>query len=400
MQIILFDNEPWRNHLYPLALTRTVSDLRVGILTIAEKWGKWMGLVPSMVTAPHLRQKFPLSHTSGSALCVLGNVLPDEGLCEALWQLMPGESLHQAGLVIACHTERVGQDSTLSQLARRSKQVFYQNPISYVQYPEHIFLMNGEEIKKDYALLTKDRISAPLSASNQLIGEGVFLEEGARAECATFNTTNGPIYLGRNSEVWEGALIRGPFALCDGAKVKMGAKIYGNVAVGPNSNVGGELNTCVIWGNSSKGHDGYLGSSVVGEWCNWGADSNNSNLKNNYKPVRLYDYHDRAFRNTGLQFCGIIMGDHSKCAINTAFNTGTVVGVSASIFGQSTPPTFIPDFSWGQQGNYSVYELEKMFETAKLVFERRNRTFDAIEEQVLTDVFGMTGQHRSFIGTF
>lgn len=394
MQIFLFDNESWRSHLYPLAFTRPVSNLRIGLLTIDEKWSKWMGVNASFVTVDYLQAKYPRENASDSILCIRGNVLPDRVLCESLLGLKLGQSLYHNNLLLAVHVERVHSDTLLGDLAAGTEKRSYTRPVSIIHFPEYIFLLNGAEIAKDFDLLTKGRTSAALSDSNRIIGNRIFVEEGASAECATFNTNTGPIYLGRHSEVWEGALIRGPFGLCDNSQVKMGAKIYSNVTVGPGCRVGGELNTSVIWGNSSKGHEGYMGNAVIGEWCNWGADTNNSNLKNNYQQVRVFDYHDEVYRNTGLQFCGIVMGDHSKCAINTAFNTGTVVGVSASIFGNGTPPKFVPDFSWGQPGNYSVYELNKMFDTTKLVFERRNRTFGSLEENILKHVYEQTAKYR------
>src|SRR5476649_1234735 len=251
--------------------------------------------------------------------------------------------------------------------------------------------MNDGELRKDFILLTKGRTSAAVSSTNTIIGNDFFAEEGAIAECSTFNTTNGPIYLGKNTEVWEGSHIRGAFALCHNSQVKMGAKIYGATTIGPFSRVGGEISNAVIWGYSSKGHDGFLGNSVLGEWCNIGADSNNSNLKNNYAEVKLWDYTAQRFRKTGLQFCGLIMADNAKCAINTMFNTGTVVGVSANIFGAGFPRNFVPDFSWGGPQGYEVYSLKKMFETAEKVFARRDhRRLDDNEQGILKKVFELT----------
>ncbi|WP_028295644.1 putative sugar nucleotidyl transferase [Olivibacter sitiensis] len=395
MHIYLYDNASWRNHLYPLALTRPVSDLRIGALTIREKWVKWMGEQVFVVTSEYLQGKYPFHQNGGESICIRGNVLPDAALCDTVRELGPGQSLYYHDLLIAVHTEEgVNAHQVVEDLAKGTEAKHYKKPLSIIHFPEFIFLQNGAEIAKDFELLTRGRTSASLSSSNTVIGDRIFVEEGAVAECATFNTKTGPIYLGRNSEVWEGAYIRGPFALGEGSQVKMGAKIYSNVTVGPGSRVGGELNTSVIWGNSSKGHEGYMGNAVIGEWCNWGAGTSNSNLKNNYRQVRLYDYHDEGYRNTGLQFCGMLMGDHAKCAINTAFNTGTVVGVGASIFNQSTPLKFVPDFTWGGEENSATYELEKMIDTAKLVFARRNRTFDTSEENILRYVFGLTVKYR------
>ncbi|QNL49001.1 glucose-1-phosphate thymidylyltransferase [Olivibacter sp. SDN3] len=391
MQIVLYDNDEWRAKLYPLSLTRPVADLRVGILTIGEKWSKWLKQPVSFLTEEYLKPKYPTFNQDNDVLLIRAGVCPDERLCTEVMSLKAGEKLVNRQDIIAIRT-------TVDEvkLSARPSTDFYR-PLVYVHdfvdivYPEDIFINNGIEIRKDFQLLTAGRISATLSSTNTILGENIFVEEGAVAECCIINTLKGPVYLGRNSEIWEGTAVRGSFALGDDSQVKMGAKIYSNVTVGPGCRVGGELNTCVIWGNSSKGHEGYFGSGVMGEWCNWGADTNNSNLKNNYKNVRVYDYKSDSYRDTGLQFYGLIMGDHSKCAINTSFNTGTVVGVSASIFGGGVPPTFVPDFSWG---NHGIYELEKMFSTAKLVFARRNRKFDNIEQSILNEVFEITRKQR------
>ncbi|TCK85238.1 putative sugar nucleotidyl transferase [Albibacterium bauzanense] len=403
MQIILYDNDLWRVKLFPLALTRPVSNLRVGILTIDEKWSKYFNVPVSFVTEDYLAEKYPLSNVSDNTVLIIrGNILPDEHLCESLRSLKAGEALVSQDEIIAFKTD-VADAGTVSSfhikdLDKKSiKLVHYQESIDRIDYPEDIFKNNGEEIKKDFELLTKGRVSAPLSTTNQVFGDyPIFLEEGVNAEFATFNTSRGPVYLGKSSQVWEGSHIRGPFALGEESTIKMGARIYSNVTIGPYCTVGGELNTSVIWGNSNKGHDGYMGNSVVGEWCNWGADTNNSNMKNNFKDVRLYDYEKKNYRETGLQFCGVIMGDYVRCAINTAFNTGTVVGVSVSIFDVGVPPTFIPDFSWGSKGSFTCYEIEKMFQTSELLFQRRSCKFDEIEKKLLKSVFDLTKNYRNY----
>lgn len=401
MQIVLYDNDAFRQRLYPLSLTRPVSNLRVGILTIDEKWSKYFNSPVSFLSTDHLIHKFPLSDFSGSALIIRGDIIPDLQLLEALNNLKSGEGLVSSNELIAFKTQ-VSDSKELSSFHFNELKgsdysaINYPHVIDQLLYPEDIFKKNGDEIKKDYAVLTEGRISAPLSSSNRILGDDIFLEEGVTAEFATFNTTNGPIYLGENSQVWEGSLVRGPFALCEQSILKMGTRVYSNVTVGPRSTVGGELNTSVIWGNSNKGHDGYLGSSVMGEWCNWGADTNNSNMKNNFKNVRMYDYQTRNYRDTKLQFCGIIMGDHVRCAINTAFNTGTVVGVSASVFGAGTLPKFIPDFAWGGPDGFVDYEFDKMVQTCELVFQKRNCKFDAVERNLLKAVFDLTNNYREF----
>jgi len=394
MHIVLFDKADWRVGLYPLSLTRPVSDLRVGILTIAEKWGKWLDASYSFLSEDYLTEKYPLGNTSSNLLLIRGNCCPDSRLSDAVMALQPGQVLLSRGEFIAFHIEAESLFSWNPNDIRPYSPVDYDHPIVKINHPEDLFLNNGQQIGLDFDLLTKGRSSTALSTSNRFLGDQFFAEEGAQAEFATFNSMKGPIYLGRNSEVWEGSHIRGAFALGNDSQVKMGTRIYSNVTVGPYSRVGGELNTCVIWGRSAKGHDGYLGSAVMGEWCNWGADTNNSNLKNNYQPVRLYDYRNLGYRDTGLQFCGAIMADHVRCAINTAFNTGTVVGVGVNVFGTGIPPTFIPDFSWGGLDGFSTYQLDKFFETASLIYQHRNLEFDATERKLLTHVFELTRKHR------
>jgi UDP-N-acetylglucosamine diphosphorylase/glucosamine-1-phosphate N-acetyltransferase len=383
MAIILFDDSAHLS-LLPLTYTRPVADLRIGILTIAEKWAKYLDTTFSFQTQPYLQTKYPVKLGTDD-LYINGSVCPDEGLLEAIGQLKTGEALKQGDYLIAA---KAAPDADFS------KVINYDPFFICIKHPEDIFSKNDIELRKDFKLITKGRSSAVISSTNTIIGTDFFAEEGAIAECSTFNTTNGPIYLGKHTEVWEGTHIRGAFALCEHSQVKMGGKIYGATTIGPYSRVGGEINNAVIWGYSSKGHDGFLGNAVLGQWCNIGADSNNSNLKNNYTEVKLWDYTTGRFRKTGLQFCGLIMADHAKCGINTMFNTGTVVGVSANIFGSGYPRNFVPDFAWGGAQGFEVYTIKKMFETAKLVYERRDVEFDEIEQEILKTVFELTESFR------
>lgn len=396
MTIILFDDSA-RDSLLPLTFTRPVAALRIGILTVAEKWSKRFGAETAWLTAPYLQEKFPYKLSSDN-IFINGSVCPDDPLIEAVSALQYGEALILKDVLIAARmNETEGRNFNLKEKDPGIRLISYSRPVTRIIYPEDIFLNNGGEIEKDFALITKNRVSAPISSTNTILGDNIFAEEGAVAECSIFNTRQGPVYLGRNSEVWEGCAIRGPFALCSDSQVKMGAKIYSKVTVGPYCRVGGEINNAVIQGYSSKGHEGYLGNSVVGEWCNIGADSNNSNLKNNYAEVRLWDYNGKRMRNTGLQFCGLIMGDHSKCGINTMFNTGTVAGVFANIYGGGFPPNFIPDFSWGGAAGMETYRFEKALETVEKVYARRNKIFDAVEKQILFEIFELTKQYRTEI---
>lgn len=391
MTINLFDDSAAIS-LRPLTFTRPVADLRVGIMTIAEKWEKYSLTVPGYCTAPYLSIKY-VAHKDADTF-INGSICPDEQVFDAIHSLKTGEVLSQGSIIIA-YKLNAGESLSLDQAAQL-QQVLYDGLISRVLFPEDIFKINDAQLRADFKIITNGRTSARISATNIILGEDIFIEEGAEAECSTFNSLGGPIYLGKNSQVWEGTNIRGSFALGESSQVKMGSKIYGQTTIGPFSRVGGEINNAVIWGYSSKGHEGYLGNSVMGQWCNIGADSNNSNLKNNYDEVKLWDYETGSFRKTGLQFCGLIMGDHAKCGINTMFNTGTVAGVSANIFGAGYPRNFIPDFSWGGPQGFDVYNLNKMFETTKKVFERRNIELNQIEKDILAAIFELTVIYRHY----
>jgi UDP-N-acetylglucosamine diphosphorylase/glucosamine-1-phosphate N-acetyltransferase len=394
MAIILFDDNAHQT-LLPLTFTRPVADLRLGILTIAEKWGKYLDLDFSYHTQSYLSVKFPIAIEDRN-LFINGSVCPDEPLLEAIYKLHAAEALKYKGKLMAVKlSEWDARD--FDQDAKFDRVIEYDGVPVTITYPEDLFRQNDTELRKDFKLLTKGRATASIGNTNVIIGDDFFAEEGAIADCSTFSTLNGPIYLAAQSEVWEGTHVRGGFALHSHSQVKMGTKIYGATTVGPYCRVGGEINNAVIWGYSSKGHEGYLGNAVVGEWCNIGADSNNSNLKNNYAEVKLWDYTTERFRKTGLQFCGLIMADHTKCAINTMFNTGTIAGVGANIFGAGFPRNFVPDFSWGGPQGYEVYTLKKMFETTEKVFARRDhRKFDQAEQDILTRVFELTEPFRRF----
>jgi UDP-N-acetylglucosamine diphosphorylase/glucosamine-1-phosphate N-acetyltransferase len=391
MAIILFDDTTYHN-LLPLTFTRPVGDLRVGILTIAEKWAKHLKQDYSWHTRAYLQGKFKLNVTADN-LFINGAVCPDDTLLEAIDKLQLGQALNYQDQLIAARLDAADAakfDPSVSYLGATSTHL----PV-IIKHPEYIFRYNDIELRKDFALITKGRTSAVLSATNTIIGNDFFAEEGALSECNTFNTTNGPIYLAAKSEVWEGTHIRGAFAIHDHSQVKMGTKIYGATTIGPYCRVGGEINNAVMWGYSNKGHEGYLGNAVIGEWCNLGADTNNSNLKNNYAEVKLWDYTTQHYRKTGLQFCGLIMGDHSKSGINTMFNTGTVVGVGCNIYGAGFPVNHVPDFSWGGGDGFEEYRIGKMLETTAKVFARRDhRNFDDNEQLILNTVYNLTAEYR------
>jgi len=394
MNYILFDDSTW-DELLPLTFTRPAAEIRVGILTIREKWEKYLVGEPlSYCTRPHLRAKFPMT-VAADNIFINGTVIPTAELLAELEELQPGQALVCDDSVTAIRLDKA-QAERFDPTSIAFKD--YTQQISECRRVEHlwdIFQKNGDAIEHDFRIITKGRKSAQLSASNRIIGTGdIFVEHGAVVECCILNTTNGPIYIGRNSEIMEGSCIRGPFALCTGSVVKMGAKIYGPTTVGPHSKVGGELNNVVIFSNSNKAHDGFLGNTVVGEWCNFGADTNCSNLKNDYAEVRQWNYPEGKFVKTGLQFCGLVMGDYSRTAINTMLNTGTVVGVGANIYGSGFPRNFVPSFMWGGSAGFKPCTPETLCQVAERVLARRGLQLSDIDRQLIADVFGLTAKYR------
>ncbi|HNI06201.1 MAG TPA: GlmU family protein [Flavobacteriales bacterium] len=389
MAIILSDAGRWK-HLLPLTFTRPVGALRPGIFTMAEAWGSLAQQATGYNTEAYLATKFPAA-SADIVREVDATLLPLPELVEAVLELRPGEALTHRGRSLAfC---RAGfeplEPGAWEKLSTTWRAKGYPGEVISYERPWYLFQYCGRAILNDFAYLTSHRTSAPLHASNTVIGDPslVFLEAGAVAHAATFNTTNGPVWIGAGAEVMEGALLRGPIALGQHAQIKMGAKIYGPSAFGPACRVGGEVNNSVMLGYSNKGHDGFLGNSVLGEWCNLGADTNNSNLKNTYGRVKVWSYAEENMVNTGLQFCGLIMGDHSRSGINTMFNTGTVVGVSANIFGADFPPKRIPSFAWGGASGFDLYDLERAMETAHQVMERRGVALTPVDEEILKVVF-------------
>lgn len=389
MNYLLFDGN-LRNHLLPLTFTRPVADIRIGILTIREKWEHFFGKTFT-ITENYLSGKFPAKFAQDNIL-LNASVIPDEALVEKIKSLKTGEALFAENLLIAVslpkHKAEIFKESDADCFVKHN----YADKFLQVNSLWAIFQKNAEALEADFKLLTKGRKSAKISSANTLINpENIFVEEGAKVEASVLNASTGCIYIGKDSEVMEGSLIRGPFALCEHSTLKMGAKIYGATTIGPHSKVGGEVNNSVIFGYSNKAHDGFLGNAVLGEWCNLGADSNNSNLKNNYAEVKLWSYAEKKFVSTGTQFCGLIMADHSKCGINTMFNTGTVVGVSCNIFGAGFPRNFVPSFSWGGANGFMIYELEKALETARLVMKRRNVELTRDDEKIFEYLFELKG---------
>ena len=396
--IILFDDET-RDHLLPLTYTRPACELRVGILTIREKWERMLQGKSSFITQDYLSTKYPLNIADNNFV-VNGTAIPNDLLCRLILQLESNEALLHKGQLIAAHLDRSQFESLINEEEIEELNGFEleETPFLKIDQLTDIFGHNAKCIRLDFDVLTRDRQSQALSTTNRLIGSAadLFIESGAKVEGAILNTDTGPIYIGKDAEVMEGALLRGPIAIGNHAKVKMGAKIYGATTIGPHCKAGGEISNSILTAYSNKGHEGYLGNSVLGEWCNLGADTNTSNLKNNYDTIRLWNYPQGRFVSTGLQFCGLIMGDHSKCGINTMFNTGTVVGIFDNIFGAGYPRNFIPSFAWGGTNGYTTYKLSSAFETAERVMERRDQHLSDEDRHIYEQVFHKTAHLRSW----
>jgi UDP-N-acetylglucosamine diphosphorylase/glucosamine-1-phosphate N-acetyltransferase len=391
MNIILFDDPSIRRSLLPLTYTRPVAAIRIGILTIAEKWAKQFGENPSYLTEDYLSIKYP-TVIEDSNLFINGALCPEEKLVAAIRKLGVGEALYRNDQLLAV----VSKELNLSDLSS-FKSIEHPTEVSLIDQPWKIFKQNAAQIKADFKVITKGRSSANITDLHTIVygKENVFIEEGASIKATIINAENGPVYIGKNAQVHEGAIIKGPFALCEGSHVNMGAKIKGDTTIGPYSKVGGEISNSVIFGYSNKGHDGFLGNSVIGEWCNLGADTNTSNLKNNYDNIKIWNYEKGGFKDTGEQFCGLIMGDHSKSGINTMFNTGTVVGVSANVFGAGFPRTFIPSFSWGGASGLTTFIIKKADEVATRVMARRNLDYTEDEAAIMHHIFELTASYRT-----
>ena len=388
MNIILFDNK--REEFYPLSLTRPIAEFRLGVLTIKEKWESYFDSV-STFSNDYLAEKFNIKKIKEDNIWINSQLLPSKNIVTEIKSLRVGEVLKKESIILAFRNSEFSLDE-LNNVESNSE-------FSFLSSISDIFSLNGEEIIADTALInsqSNERNLQEITDSNIKSGKfPVYVEQGATIENCYINSSEGPVYIGKNVHIMQGSMLRGPFAICENSVVKMGAKIYGGTTIGPFCKVGGEINNSVFFGYSSKAHDGYLGNSIIGQWCNLGADTNNSNLKNNYDDIKIWNYGSESFLQTGLQFCGIIMGDHSKCGINTMFNTGTVVGVGANIFGSGFPRNFIPSFSWGGNSGFIIHKLEKFFSTAEKVMKRRSIPFTDIDKQVLLEVYNMTKRYRN-----
>ena len=390
MNYILFDG-PSRNNLLPLTYTRPVAEIRIGVLTIREKWETFLHSTITSITEDYLSDKFPMVEFDEN-IFINASFLPNPELVKLISNLKPNESINSGDNLIAFYSNQSQEEIDLDSFTK----IDFTTSLMQITCLTDIFKINSLAIKADYDLITNNRVSSKISSTNNLIHpENIFIEDGVSMEFVTLNATDGPIYIAKDCEIMEGSLIRGPFALCENSILKLGSKIYGGTTIGPYCKIGGEVTNSVVFGYSNKGHDGYLGNSLIGEWCNLGADTNTSNLKNNYADVKIWNYEEDKFLTTGEQFCGLIMGDHSKSAINTMFNTGTVVGVCSNIFGSGFPRNFIPSFSWGGNKGFAEYNIDKVFEVNSKVMKRKKCIFSEKDKAILTHLNTITSAYRS-----
>lgn len=389
MKVLLFDDPVIRQQLLPLTFTRPVADLRVGIRTIAEKWGYYLKADYGYHTQDYLSERFP---GVSSAWWINGAVCPDPQLIDTLGELNPGQGLFAGEVLLVAQApshDWKPEDGGLEVIS-------YSQAVTLIDRPWKIFQQNADQLIKDFEEITRGRESAPLTDSHSVVygRENLFLEEGAEVRAAILDAEKGPIYLGKDTLIGEGAIVKGAFALMEGASVNIGAKLRGDSTIGPHCKIGGEVSNSVLHSYSNKSHDGFLGNAVIGQWCNLGADTNCSNMKNNYSPIKVYDHATSGFVDTGGLFCGLIMGDHSKTGISTMLNTGTVVGVSANIFGSGFPRQFIPSFAWGGAGGFSTFRVDKVFETAAAMMGRRNVELSGTDRKILTRIYEDTAGNR------
>lgn len=390
MNYILFDAS--RESLKPLTYTRPVCDIRIGILTIREKWEIYLGEKTSTVTEDYLSVKYPIIH-SDEMMLINGSICPTPALVKAIKKLQIGQTLVSDNNIIAMYKTK---EQFLSDEEESSKEIEINEDLLKITNPWDVFVYNDRALREDFKLITEGRKSAPLSDTNRVIGdkENIFIEEGAVVECAILNVKDGPIYIGKDAEIMEGSVVRAPFAMCEHSVLKVASKIYGATTLGPYVKVGGEVSNVVIFGYSNKAHDGFIGNSVIGEWCNIGADTNASNLKNTYEEVRLWSIEQNTFVPTGQTFCGTIMGDHSKCGINTMFNTGTVVGVSSNIYGHGYQRNYIPSFVWGGTVGLKTFDIDKAIEVAEKMYQRRNIVMPKEDKDILVSVYNQTLKNK------
>lgn len=390
MNYILFDG-PTRNSLLPFTFTKPVSEIRVGVMTIKEKWEKLLGSTLTYLTEEYLEAKYPMVEFDENVY-IDASVMPTKELATEISFIAENQMLMRNDDMIAFFASKNQEEVDFESY----EVIEFKEELFKIETKSDIFSHNYQAINDDFQLLTENRSSVDLSDTNTIIGpaENVFLEAGAAVECVVINATEGPVYIGEDAVVMEGSLLRGPIAIGEKAVVKMGAKIYSGTTIGPNCTVGGEIKNVVFFGNSNKGHDGYLGNSVVGEWCNFGADTNVSNMKNNHSEVSVWDYAEDGFMSSGLKFCGLFLGDYSKLGINTMINTGTVIGVSSNVFGSGFPDKFIPSFSWGGKESLVEYKIDKALNDAKKMRALKKKTFEDKDQKILEAIFEETKTYR------
>lgn len=396
--IYLVDAPDSHENLLPLSFTRPVADFRIGISTIREKWEQHIPGIYNYLPVDYLREKFgDVSNPDAEAIFITGALIPDKEVADAILSMQPGEALCKNDTLLAFR-------GILSHLINKEyKTLEYPGQPRIIKYVFDIFRLNPEMIAEDFHRLTAGRKSQPLSDSNRVIGdftdsEGrqmLFIEEGASIEGATINLRKGPVYIGRNAEIMEGSCVRGPLALCEKAKIRMGSKIYGGSTFGPYCKVGGEIDNAVFFGFSNKAHDGYLGNAVIGEWCNIGAGVNASNLKNDYSKIRVWNYKSQTFMRTDLQFCGPIIGDHTKIGVNCMLNTATVLGVGVNIHGSGFPRVFVPSFSEGSPvTGFTNVSMKKFHDIAERVMSRRDLRLTDIDNRIYEKVYEIASRFK------
>ncbi|RYZ50714.1 MAG: glucose-1-phosphate thymidylyltransferase [Sphingobacteriales bacterium] len=369
------------------------------VLTMRERWEQLLGTKTGCLTASHIQPLFPISQR-GATILINAAVFATPEITKQVTALQPGQKLLAGEILIAAHTDTPSFifGKTGDEVAGFSG-VTFEGEVKILSNVWDLFSLNDYALRLDFQQLTAGRQSQPIPEDVSFRGnvDQIFLEAGAIIQPGCIiNAATGPVYIGKDAEVMEGSLLRGPVALGDHAVLKMGAKVYGATTIGPGCKVGGEVNNVVFFANSNKGHDGFLGNAVIGEWCNLGADTNCSNLKNNYDEVKIWSEDKNRAVKTGLQFCGLLMGDHSKCGINTMFNTGTVVGVSANIFGSNFPEKYIPSFSWGGSEGMQTYDFTKAMATADRMMGRRNLKMTEAETTMYRHLFDQSASLREF----
>jgi UDP-N-acetylglucosamine diphosphorylase/glucosamine-1-phosphate N-acetyltransferase len=382
MEIVFFDDQEIRKALLPLTFTRPVAEIRVGILTIREKW--MFHLISNIFTyqtEAYLNVMYPAPKKG--TLFINGAVCPSDALRAEIGKLQIGDALYHKDILVAYHTSI-------------KNKIEYDTALTIIQRPADIFAQNGAEIKEDYKRITKVRTSKKIEDKHTLIYNeaNIFVEEGVKVRAAIINAEEGPVYLGQNVEIQEGAIIKGPFAAMDGSVVAMGARMRGDVTLGPQCKVGGEVSNTIFFGYSNKVHDGFIGNSVIGEWCNLAAGTNISNLKNNYSEVSVYSYRTGKQENSGRIFHGLVMGDYSRCGINAMFNTGSVIGTYCNIYDAGFPPKFVPSFAWGSSNGFQEYRLEDAKMMASRAMERRNKEYSAADSSIADAIFEIEKKNR------